>query len=165
MDIASDDDVSNIVKGGILEEQQKIKKRKIVTAISEKPSNYKRSKGRVLKDTDDVVYFSSDINQATTASNSSDNGDCPKTCYIGSSFEAPAFMKRNWILKGYRIGFSLSDIPKTLFMVHNETTNIWSHLLGFLFFVFLMAYITFWTMPDASITDYDKVSAFYLIKY
>jgi adiponectin receptor len=37
---------------------------------------------------------------------------------------------------GYRIGFnSLSKILKSIFMIHNETVNIWSHLLGAIGFI------------------------------
>ena len=33
-------------------------------------------------------------------------------------------------------------------MVHNETTNIWSHILGVFIYVFLIFYLVFWTAPD-----------------
>ena len=44
---------------------------------------------------------------------------------------------------GYRIGFNTKwDIIKSLFMMHNESVNVWSHLLGVLIFVFLIISIS-----------------------
>lgn len=40
---------------------------------------------------------------------------------------------------GYRIGFKTKQVFKSLFMIHNETVNIWTHLLGAIivfFFIF-----------------------------
>lgn len=37
---------------------------------------------------------------------------------------------------------------KSLFMLHNETTNIWSHLYGVYLYIFLIVYLIFWTVPD-----------------
>ena len=36
----------------------------------------------------------------------------------------------NFILKGYRIDYSLKDTFRSLFRLHNETGNVWTHLLG-----------------------------------
>jgi adiponectin receptor len=66
---------------------------------------------------------------------------------IGKYEHAPSFMKDNeHITHGYRINFdSPKKILKSLFMVHNESVNIWSHfvpaiiicivIIGFVFFV------------------------------
>lgn len=46
------------------------------------------------------------------------------------------------IQQGYRINFnSIRKLLKSLFMVHNESVNIWSHLLTFLIFICLFAYL------------------------
>jgi hypothetical protein len=40
------------------------------------------------------------------------------------------------IKSGYRIGYkSYKEIFLSMFSIHNETTNVWSHFLGFLFFL------------------------------
>lgn len=46
-----------------------------------------------------------------------------------------------YLLTGYRIGFKgLNHGMKTMFIAHNETVNVWSHLLGkLMFLVFLIA--------------------------
>ena len=41
------------------------------------------------------------------------------------------------ILSGYRVGLGYKGNCKSIFRIHNETMNIWSHLLGALFFVYL----------------------------
>lgn len=62
-----------------------------------------------------------------------------KKAYIGHFSEAPGHSTGNrFIRTGYRINFaSAKAIFKTIFMIHNESINIWSHLLGALFFVLL----------------------------
>ena len=67
-----------------------------------------------------------------------------KTNYIliGSYYETEEFMKDNeYIKNGYRINCdSLWKCFKSLFVIHNESINIWSHLLGSLFIFFLIFY-------------------------
>lgn len=87
--------------------------------------------------------------------------------YIGSFAQAPAFLQDNqFIHHGYRINY---DSPKkifkrfrfseevfvwnhlffySLFILHNELVNIWSHLLGALLVIFLIIYIAFCLKPS-----------------
>jgi hypothetical protein len=44
-----------------------------------------------------------------------------------------------FIINGYRINHSLNDCLKSVFKLHNETFNIWTHL--FPFFIFLSLFI------------------------
>jgi hypothetical protein len=60
---------------------------------------------------------------------------------MGKYSDAPHYLRDNeHIIEGYRIGFdSPRKVIKSLFMVHNETVNIWTHLIGaviVLFFFF-----------------------------
>lgn len=41
-------------------------------------------------------------------------------------------------------------------MAHNETTNIWSHLLGVPLYIFLILYMLFWTAPDVRLGLHDS---------
>lgn len=44
------------------------------------------------------------------------------------------------ITDGYRINFNTpTRIIKSLFMIHNESVNIWSHCLPAIFFIFVLA--------------------------
>lgn len=67
--------------------------------------------------------------------------DSPKIC-IGNLSKAHDFQKDNqFIQQGYRINFNSTRLClKSLFMVHNETINIWSHILASLIFTFLIVY-------------------------
>jgi len=56
---------------------------------------------------------------------------------------APHYSKDNKYLEtGYRINFKRKrDAFKSMFMLHNETTNIWTHFIGFLSIIVLMLYV------------------------
>lgn len=55
-----------------------------------------------------------------------------KKPFIGSIEQAPYYNTQNPHLRvGYRCDFhSLKHALKSIFMIHNETINIWSHLVG-----------------------------------
>jgi adiponectin receptor len=55
---------------------------------------------------------------------------------------APEYMIVNTNIKnGYRVDFRQKrQILKSLFMVHNESLNIWTHLIGALAFVWIATY-------------------------
>jgi len=53
--------------------------------------------------------------------------------------EAPEYLKTNpYIRTGYRASQSWSQCLLSVLTLHNETLNIWTHLLGFLFFVTIL---------------------------
>ena len=57
--------------------------------------------------------------------------DCP-TC---KKTEAPLYAVHNkYILSGYRTKNTFGDAIRSVFKKHNETTNIWTHLIGMIFF-------------------------------
>jgi hypothetical protein len=50
-----------------------------------------------------------------------------------------------YILHGYRINFNtVGRILRSLFMIHKETVNVWSHLIGVLFFIGLIVNTALW---------------------
>jgi adiponectin receptor len=75
---------------------------------------------------------------------------------IGTYQQAPKFLQDNeFIINGYLINCNTySKIFKSLFICHNETVNIWTHLLGALFFMFLIWY------TSAFITNFNSQLAF-----
>ncbi|ORX58022.1 HlyIII-domain-containing protein [Hesseltinella vesiculosa] len=73
--------------------------------------------------------------------------------------ELPAWMQDNhFITDGYRRPTnSYTECVKTIWYLHNEYVNIWSHGLGFLLFFFLGVHF-FWTQPlPETLTWFDKI--------
>lgn len=68
--------------------------------------------------------------------------------FIGHIKKAPAYLIDNkFILRGYRIGFNNKrKIFKSLFMLHNESVNVWSHLIGVAIFLGILL----WTIISLS---------------
>ena len=62
--------------------------------------------------------------------------------FIGTWQDLPEAYKDNEYIKtGYRINFrKLRQIARSLFMIHNETVNIWSHLIGAIAFIVFLIY-------------------------
>ena len=62
-------------------------------------------------------------------------------------------MKTNkHVWSGYRINFrSYFNATKSILMIHNETVNVWSHLIGALVFIYLFCYtVVYMTPPSLS---------------
>ncbi|KAI8988881.1 hemolysin-III related-domain-containing protein [Pilobolus umbonatus] len=77
--------------------------------------------------------------------------------------ELPADRRENqYVLSGYRFYRSTKDCLRSLFKLHNETMNIWSHLTGFIFFAFLSVNMFQRKFPDASNGDLMIFTAFCL---
>lgn len=49
----------------------------------------------------------------------------------------------------YRVDLSWWEATKSLFALHNETLNVWTHVIGFLIFLYL-SYWTIWVNPTAT---------------
>ena len=65
-----------------------------------------------------------------------------KGIILGTYNDLPDFYKDNeYIKKGYLLNCdSIIKAIKSLFCLHNESINIWSHLLGAIFFIGLICY-------------------------
>lgn len=58
------------------------------------------------------------------------------------------------ITHGYRIGFdSPQKILKSLFMLHNESVNVWTHLLPALIVLFFVLYLLIFVGPTSLLSD------------
>jgi len=67
-------------------------------------------------------------------------------------------MDNEFIVRGYRLHFnSVKKILKSLFLFHNETVNIWTHLLGALVFFILFFYIILSGEFSASSLHYEPL--------
>ena len=55
-----------------------------------------------------------------------------------------------YIKTNYRICFhTWWDAAGSLFMLHNETLNVWSHLIGALLFLYMVFYVFFFMGPTS----------------
>ena len=57
--------------------------------------------------------------------------------------EAPHFLIDNkYLTKGYRHNYrKTTDILKSAFKAHNETLNIWTHFMAFVYAILILGYI------------------------
>lgn len=77
--------------------------------------------------------------------------------FIGEIAEAPTHLVDNeFIRRGYRIGYhrSIKSILRSLFEFHNESINVWSHLLGMFFFGSLIFYTLYQISNIKEVSSY-----------
>ena len=84
-----------------------------------------------------------------------------KVVQVGMWEEAPEFSRDNeFIRKGYRIHFNtFKSIIKSLFICHNESMNVWSHLIGVILFICFIAYISIYVTPRFVFPSYQVMRA------
>lgn len=72
--------------------------------------------------------------------------------FIGTYHEAPHYVRDNvHIFGGYRINYNTPwKILKSLFMMHNETLNIWTHLFGAIVVMIVIGYAVYFINPEIS---------------
>lgn len=101
--------------------------------------------------------------RSTTTTTTFADGKTTKTCTTTSGSASAIFSSSNrqlhtferlhqdgfayladnsYIRSGYRLNYSVTDCIKSLFELHNETLNVWTHMVGSLIFVSLIAYLT-----------------------
>lgn len=70
----------------------------------------------------------------------------------------PAYLRDNeYILGHYRSEWPLKQVLLSIFTIHNETLNVWTHLIGFFLFLSLTIY-TATKVPD--VVDYYSLQPF-----
>lgn len=72
----------------------------------------------------------------------------PQICRIE---KAPKWMVDNrFLLGGYRVGFSsFKSTLKSLFELHNELMNVWTHLVGAIIFLAILVLVTGRSLPES----------------
>ena len=112
----------------------------------------KNEVGIELWDSDKELEMKSKAETASTL----DTIDAEAPCFVGKLEDTPLFLRDNEYIKGgYRINFnSVKRILRSMFMCHNELTNIWSHFLGVLLFLTLIVYIAVTLSPEEMLRKY-----------
>jgi adiponectin receptor len=79
--------------------------------------------------------------------------------FIGAKEDAELYMTRGSDIEtGYRVNFrSYRQALSSLFMLHNETVNIWTHFIGSLCFIYLIYYVVVWLAPATFDSDRSLV--------
>ncbi|XP_021899368.1 heptahelical transmembrane protein ADIPOR1-like [Carica papaya] len=73
-----------------------------------------------------------------------------KRCVLVSFREVPEYMRDNEFIVGYyRVNWPLKEALFSLFRWHNETLNVWTHLIGFILFLGLTM-ANFIQVPDVA---------------
>ena len=79
--------------------------------------------------------------------------------------DAPAWMAKVAgvnTLSGYRVGYTPRMLLRSLFTIHNETANVWTHLLGFLVVLGCAAHVVGVVLRDGSWADHGLFATFLL---
>ena len=108
-----------------------------------------------LVDQKEVRLTDSDSNKSSSPTSNHSVVEKAKW-FIGTWDDADLFMRDNEYIKtGYRINFGTAGrIIRSLFMCHNESANIWSHLCGVILFILLIVYVAIWILPDDVLKGY-----------
>ena len=71
--------------------------------------------------------------------------------FIGELHQCPKYLHDNKdIERGYRINFKTPYLAtKSLFMLHNESVNVWSHFMGMIFFMYMLYYVLAYLQPPS----------------
>eukprot|EP00823_Brevimastigomonas_motovehiculus_P002471 TRINITY_DN1507_c0_g1_i1.p1 TRINITY_DN1507_c0_g1~~TRINITY_DN1507_c0_g1_i1.p1 ORF type:complete len:453 (+),score=28.10 TRINITY_DN1507_c0_g1_i1:61-1419(+) len=73
---------------------------------------------------------------------------CGKPTDLRDWNNLPAYLRDNpYILSGYRVNLGLLRSVKSLFELHNESMNVWSHLLAVFGLALLLVLTAFWVSP------------------
>lgn len=75
--------------------------------------------------------------------------------------ETPQFQRRAGILTGYRVAFSRALALASVFRIHNETGNVWTHLLGFIWFCLHLYRFPTHVLQGLSLQDNGMILLFY----
>ncbi|KAI8898680.1 hemolysin-III related-domain-containing protein [Globomyces pollinis-pini] len=91
-------------------------------------------------------YRESDIISSHTLDNESQYQCCVERKRLYSYEELPRYLRdNNWVITGYRAYYSYPESWRSLFEKHNETFNVWSHIVGALIIIYLIIYS--WVAP------------------
>ena len=84
------------------------------------------------------------------------------TRILGKSKVPDYLIFNDYILTGYRVNFTIKDSFKSIFTLHNETLNIWTHVAGF--FIFLGLFIALAIAPPLFKSANRSLEALHLLE-
>eukprot|EP00743_Colponemidia_sp_Colp-15_P002432 GILK01002636.1.p1 GENE.GILK01002636.1~~GILK01002636.1.p1 ORF type:complete len:524 (+),score=62.34 GILK01002636.1:45-1574(+) len=127
-------------------------------------TNVKVEKG-ASKQTSKVIHETVSAEQTNSVTTSTVVAACGCTSRLVTYNEVPEYLKDNeYIIGGYRCNLNAKGIARSLFQIHNESVNVWTHLLGCGIFLFLLFHTIFFLsgnlpaesgfgLPPANVTE------------
>jgi adiponectin receptor len=113
------------------------------------------------KDTSEAVGLLNNSSHSAKAGDSKDDQAKSESPFVGSRTQVDEHaLDGNLCETGWRVNFNTcGSACKSMCMLHNETVNIWTHLVGAVVFFILMIYIliTQDTLYDVIISDDSRV--------
>ena len=72
----------------------------------------------------------------------------------------PEWTKKDYIIYGYRSKKNIGECLFSIFKIHNETINIWSHLISLITFIYILWYdvINYKKCNIANISDTENIN-------
>lgn len=86
-----------------------------------------------------VEHLSLDIRDDCTLNHPSHHSTRAGPLPLVDIDETPTYLRRPYILRGYRVSYTFWRCVQSVWSVHNESGNIWTHALGFVYFAWLLA--------------------------
>ena len=77
-----------------------------------------------------------------------------------SSSESPPYVRYPFIAAGYRVRYSIKNCLYSIFTFHNETMNIWTHLLAFSTLIGVVLFLTFEYCTRSSFGSNNQASKY-----
>lgn len=103
----------------------------------------------------DVNFKLKSASKALSVASSSPVGTPISPKYLAKMEEVDPCFHFRYILEGYRTNYEFWDTFISVFEMHNETMNIWSHLIGFFSIVYIgLYYFTEDVMKTMNNTEY-----------
>jgi len=66
-----------------------------------------------------------------------------RSFHLCACHHAPAYMQTAFINAGYRVDYHWKTCLRSIFSLHNETLNVWTHFVGFLLFFALIIQVKY----------------------
>jgi adiponectin receptor len=127
-----------VTRSGSMEEQHGLKKRSV-----------KRTRSVIIQDSCVEIELAEPVGKQRNS----------YKLYDVRSGKVPEFLYYDYIFSGYRVNFSWPLCFQSIYRLHNETGNIWTHLAGFWIFVGILWYS--WV----NIFDDDTVANLMIVIY
>lgn len=74
---------------------------------------------------------------------------------IGTNDMIEGWQELPYIQRGYRLNYSYKDAFRSIFSWHNDTLNIWTHLMGIVYYLFMIPHV-FSELDRQRANDWDR---------